>query len=44
MTTRLRRVAINTGCGDAPWLNAVIEAAVHAAHGRGWELVGIREG
>jgi phosphofructokinase-like protein len=44
MTTRLRRVAINTGGGDAPGLNAVIEAAAQAAHGRGWELVGIREG
>jgi ATP-dependent phosphofructokinase / diphosphate-dependent phosphofructokinase len=39
-----RRIAINTGGGDAPGLNAVIEAAAHAAHARGWELVGIREG
>jgi 6-phosphofructokinase 1 len=39
-----RRIAINTGGGDAPGLNAVIEAAAHAAYARGWELVGIREG
>jgi 6-phosphofructokinase 1 len=39
----LRRIAINTGGGDAPGLNAVIEAATHAAHSRGWELIGIRE-
>jgi ATP-dependent phosphofructokinase / diphosphate-dependent phosphofructokinase len=39
-----RRIAINTGGGDAPGLNAVIEAAAHAAHARGWQLVGIREG
>ena len=38
------RIAINTGGGDAPGLNAVIEAAAHAAHVRGWELIGIREG
>jgi ATP-dependent phosphofructokinase / diphosphate-dependent phosphofructokinase len=44
MTGRGRRIAINTGGGDAPGLNAVIEAATHAAHARGWELVGIREG
>src|SRR5262245_17790672 len=44
MTWNGRRVAINTGGGDAPGLNAVIEAATHAAHARGWELVGIREG
>jgi ATP-dependent phosphofructokinase / diphosphate-dependent phosphofructokinase len=44
MPSTIRRVAINTGGGDAPGLNAVIEAAVHAAHVRGWELIGIREG
>jgi 6-phosphofructokinase 1 len=38
------RVAINTGGGDAPGLNAVIEAATRAADACGWELVGIREG
>jgi len=40
----VRRVAINTGGGDAPGLNAVIEAAAHAAHARGLELIGIRKG
>ena len=44
MSTSIRRIAINTGGGDAPGLNAVIQAAVCAAHARGWEMVGIREG
>ena len=38
------RIAINTGGGDAPGLNAVIRAAVLAAERRGWEVVGIRRG
>ncbi len=38
------RVGICTGGGDAPGLNAVIRAVVVAAHGRGWEVVGIRDG
>ena len=38
------RIAINTGGGDAPGLNAVIRAAVLAARRRGWEVVGIRRG
>lgn len=40
----IRRIAINTGGGDAPGLNAVIRAATLAALNRGWEIVGIREG
>ena len=40
----ISRIAINTGGGDAPGLNAVIHAAVHAAHGLGWEIHGIRDG
>lgn len=40
----IRRIAINTGGGDAPGLNAVIRAAVKAAHKRGWEVLGIRDG
>ena len=40
----IRRVAINTGGGDAPGLNAVIRAVVLAAHRHGWEVVGIRDG
>lgn len=38
------RIAINTGGGDAPGLNAVIRAAVLSAHGRGWDVVGMRRG
>lgn len=44
MTDGIRRVAINTGGGDAPGLNAVIRAAVLAGLGRGWEMFGIRDG
>ena len=40
----INRVAINTGGGDAPGLNAVIHAAVHAAHNHSWEIFGIRDG
>jgi 6-phosphofructokinase 1 len=40
----IRRIAINTGGGDAPGLNAVIRAAVLAALREGWECVGIRDG
>ena len=40
----IRRIAINTGCGDAPGLNAVIRSAVLAALNRGWECLGIRDG
>ena len=36
MTIAARRVAINTGGGDAPGLNAVIHDAVYAARGLGW--------
>jgi phosphofructokinase-like protein len=39
-----KRIAINTGGGDAPGLNAVIHAVVHAAHPHGWEIHGIRDG
>ncbi len=38
------RIAINTGGGDAPGLNAVIRAAALAAEERGWEVLGIRRG
>lgn len=40
----IRRVAISTGGGDAPGLNAVIRAAVLAATARDWECYGIRDG
>ena len=38
------RVAISTGGGDAPGLNAVIRSATLCAIPRGWEVVGIRDG
>lgn len=40
----IKRIAISTGGGDAPGLNAVIRAVVLAALQRGWECFGIREG
>lgn len=44
MSSKLHTIAINTGGGDAPGLNAVIRAAVLAAHNRGWNVIGIRDG
>jgi len=38
------RIAISTGGGDAPGLNAVIRAAVLTAVHRGWECFGVRRG
>lgn len=38
------RIAISTGGGDAPGLNAVIRAAVLSAIGRGWDVIGIKRG
>jgi 6-phosphofructokinase 1 len=38
------RIAISTGGGDAPGLNAVIRAVVLSAQQRGWETFGIRRG
>ncbi len=40
----IKRIAITTGGGDAPGLNAVIRAIVIAARSRGWECLGIRDG
>ena len=40
----IKKVAISTGGGDAPGLNAVIRAAVLAGIQRGWEMYGIRDG
>ncbi|HSC87332.1 MAG TPA: ATP-dependent 6-phosphofructokinase [Polyangiaceae bacterium] len=39
-----KRIAINTGGGDAPGLNAVIRAVALSALNRGWEVLGIRRG
>jgi len=44
MAGPIKRIAICTGGGDAPGLNAVIRAVVIAAANRGWECYGIRDG
>ncbi len=41
MSSDIRRIAVNTGGGDAPGLNAVIRAVVLAAGELGWEVYGI---
>ena len=41
---KVKRIALSTGGGDAPGLNAVIRAAVLAAINRDWEVYGIRDG
>ncbi len=43
-STPIKRIAVSTGGGDAPGLNAVIRAVVLAALHQGWDCVGIREG
>ncbi len=43
MTKRMK-ICVNTGGGDAPGLNAVIEAVTMAAHNRQWEVYGIKNG
>jgi phosphofructokinase-like protein len=40
----IKRIAISTGGGDAPGLNAVIRSVTLAARNRGWDVVGIRDG
>ncbi|MCK6591002.1 MAG: ATP-dependent 6-phosphofructokinase, partial [Polyangiaceae bacterium] len=40
----IRKIAISTGGGDAPGLNAVIRAATLAAMEQGWEVWGIKHG
>lgn len=40
----ISRIAISTGGGDAPGLNAVIRAVTLAARNRDWDVVGIRDG
>jgi 6-phosphofructokinase 1 len=41
---QIQRIAVSTGGGDAPGLNAVIRGIVHAATKRGWQVYGIRDG
>lgn len=43
-SSEIKRIAISTGGGDAPGLNAVIRAAVLAAVEKGWDCVGIHDG
>ncbi len=38
------RIALSTGGGDAPGLNAVIRAVVLSARGRGWDVLGSKRG
>jgi ATP-dependent phosphofructokinase / diphosphate-dependent phosphofructokinase len=38
------RIALSTGGGDAPGLNAVIRAAVLTALDKGWDVLGIKRG
>lgn len=40
----IRKIAISTGGGDAPGLNAVIRAVTVSGLKRGWEVWGIRDG
>jgi len=40
----LRKLAVLTGGGDCPGLNAVIRAIAKSAHGYGVEVLGIRDG
>ncbi len=44
MGSSIKRIALSTGGGDAPGLNAVIRAATLAARRRDWNVVGIRDG
>ena len=44
MSRPIKRIALSTGGGDAPGLNAVIRATTLSALRRGWEVVGIRDG
>jgi phosphofructokinase-like protein len=44
MSSPIKRIAINTGGGDAPGLNAVIRAVTLSANNRGWECYAIRDG
>lgn len=44
MASHIRRIAICTGGGDAPGLNAVIRSVVIAAINLGWECYGIHDG
>ena len=40
----IKKIAVNTGGGDAPGLNAVLRAVTLSALRLGWKVVGIKEG
>jgi 6-phosphofructokinase 1 len=40
----LKRLAVLTGGGDAPGMNAAVRAVTRAAIGKGWEVFGVRNG
>ena len=42
--SKVKKLAVSTGGGDAPGLNAVIESVVKTAEASGIEVVGIRDG
>jgi len=44
MTKPIKRIAVCTGGGDAPGLNAVIQSVVVASDNLGWQCYGIRDG
>jgi len=44
MPASIRKIAVTTGGGDAPGLNAVIRAITLSARWRGWDVIGIRYG
>lgn len=44
MERSIKRIALTTGGGDAPGLNAVIRAVVLSALDKGWDVVGIKKG
>src|SRR5574337_1260574 len=45
MRKRVHRIAVSTGGGDCPGLNAVIRAVVKTAiNDYGWEVLGIEDG
>lgn len=44
MSVSIKKIAVNTGGGDAPGLNAVIRAVAISGMRLGWEVWGIRDG
>ena len=44
MTESIRRIAVSLGGGYVPGLAGVVRAVAQAAHRRGWQVVGVRDG